>query len=91
MDRAFSYDQDSDGLIENNGDADQTYDSWVMHGPSAYCSSLWVASLACMVEMALTLRDKSEELKFEEALNKAKKALYEKLYNGQFYYYYPHR
>ncbi|KAB7499797.1 Non-lysosomal glucosylceramidase [Armadillidium nasatum] len=85
MDRAFSYDQDSDGLIENNGDADQTYDSWVMHGPSAYCSSLWVASLACMVEMALTLRDKSEELKFEEALNKAKKALYEKLYNGEYF------
>lgn len=33
MDTAESWDQDGDGLIENNGTPDQTYDSWVMEGP----------------------------------------------------------
>ncbi|CAL4124443.1 unnamed protein product, partial [Meganyctiphanes norvegica] len=44
MDRSFAYDKDGDGLIENDGQADQTYDSWIMHGPSAYCSSLWCSN-----------------------------------------------
>lgn len=83
MDRCFSYDRDGDGLIENEGQADQTYDSWVMHGPSAYCCSLWVAALAVMVEMASELKDEAEEKKFAEALAKARVALQEKLWNGK--------
>lgn len=85
MDRSFTYDRDGDGLIENEGQADQTYDSWIMHGPSAYCSSLWVAALASMVEMARLLSDTAEEKKFLEALSKAKAALQEKLWNGESY------
>ncbi|XP_069194516.1 non-lysosomal glucosylceramidase isoform X2 [Procambarus clarkii] len=85
MDRCFTYDRDGDGLIENEGEADQTYDSWIMHGPSAYCSSLWVAALAVMVEMAVKLNDESEEIKFAEALAKAKLTLQEKLWNGKYY------
>lgn len=83
MDRSFTFDSDGDGMIENSGEADQTYDSWVMHGPSAYCASLWVAALAAMVEMASELRDAAEEKKFSEALNKAKVALHERLWNGR--------
>lgn len=85
MDRSFTYDRDGDGLIENEGQADQTYDSWIMHGPSAYCSSLWVAALASMVEMAVELGDTAEQKKFSEALTKAKTALHEKLWNGKIY------
>ncbi|XP_045109559.1 non-lysosomal glucosylceramidase-like isoform X1 [Portunus trituberculatus] len=85
MDRSFTYDRDGDGLIENEGQADQTYDSWIMHGPSAYCSSLWVAALASMVEMAVELKDTAEEKKFSEALTKAKTSLQEKLWNGKYY------
>ncbi|KAK3872278.1 hypothetical protein Pcinc_022635 [Petrolisthes cinctipes] len=85
MDRSFTFDNDGDGMIENNGEADQTYDSWVMHGPSAYCASLWVAALAVMVEMAVELSDAPEEKKFTEALTKAKVALQEKLWNGKYY------
>lgn len=84
MDRCFAYDRDGDGLIENDGQADQTYDSWVMHGPSAYCCSLWVAALAAMAEIARILDDTFERTKFEDALAKAKKALYEKLWNGAY-------
>ena len=82
MDRSFSYVKSADGLLENSGCADQTYDSWVMHGPSAYCCSLWVAALKTMVEMSLIMGDKNEEMKFKDTLIKAQKALYDKLWNG---------
>ncbi|XP_068244667.1 non-lysosomal glucosylceramidase [Palaemon carinicauda] len=85
MDRCFTYDRDGDGLIENDGQADQTYDSWIMHGPSAYCCSLWVAALAVMVEIAAELKDEVEEKKFAEALAKARVTLQEKLWNGKYY------
>lgn len=33
MDHSITFDKDGDGLIENGGFPDQTYDSWVMTGP----------------------------------------------------------
>lgn len=33
MEKSESWDKDGDGLIENSGFPDQTYDSWVMTGP----------------------------------------------------------
>lgn len=33
MDHSASFDIDGDGLIENGGFPDQTYDNWVMTGP----------------------------------------------------------
>lgn len=48
MATALTWDQDKDGMIENSGKPDQTFDSWVMVGPSAYCGGLWLAALACM-------------------------------------------
>lgn len=30
------FDTDGDGLIENSGFPDQTYDIWTVQGPSAY-------------------------------------------------------
>ena len=35
-------DRDGDGLPEHDGLPDQTYDTWPMHGPSAYGGSLWL-------------------------------------------------
>lgn len=32
MDHSATFDEDGDGLIENSGAPDQTYDSWVMTG-----------------------------------------------------------
>nr|AIA83413.1 DUF608 [uncultured bacterium] len=32
MNKALIYDKDGDGLIENSGEPDQTYDIWVMKG-----------------------------------------------------------
>jgi hypothetical protein len=39
------FDLDGDGLPENAGVPDQTYDTWPMTGPSAYCGGLWLAAL----------------------------------------------
>lgn len=32
MESELKFDTDNDGLIENSGFADQTYDAWVVHG-----------------------------------------------------------
>jgi hypothetical protein len=35
-----TFDRDGDGLIENSGFPDQTYDIWTVQGPSAYTGTL---------------------------------------------------
>ena len=36
MAKAVSQDSDGDGLIDNSGFADQTYDAWIVSGPRYY-------------------------------------------------------
>ena len=50
-------DRDDDGLPEHDGLPDQTYDTWPMHGPSAYGGSLWLAAVAAAEAMAGRLGD----------------------------------
>ena len=40
MNKTMMYDTDGDGLIENSGFADQTYDAWPVTGPRYLFSSL---------------------------------------------------
>jgi non-lysosomal glucosylceramidase len=40
-----NFDKNNDGMIENEGFPDQTYDTWSATGVSAYSGGLWVASL----------------------------------------------
>ncbi|KAF4532276.1 hypothetical protein B566_EDAN007248 [Ephemera danica] len=83
MKHAVTWDKDEDGLIENGGFPDQTYDSWVMSGPSAYCGSLWLAALLAMTKMADNLQEPQEP--YHSLLCKGKKSFQEKLWNGQYY------
>ncbi|GAB5034529.1 non-lysosomal glucosylceramidase [Nannochloropsis oceanica] len=46
-----AFDLDGDGLIENSGFPDQTYDIWTVEGPSAYTGGLWVAALTAMAAL----------------------------------------
>ncbi|XP_071455588.1 non-lysosomal glucosylceramidase [Hetaerina americana] len=86
MERALShFDLDGDGLIENGGFPDQTYDSWTMEGPSAYCGSLWLAALQCMVEMSKLMSELSEGEKYSSTLERAQQAFESKLWNGKYY------
>eukprot|EP00090_Calanus_glacialis_P001049 TRINITY_DN10747_c0_g1_i1.p1 TRINITY_DN10747_c0_g1~~TRINITY_DN10747_c0_g1_i1.p1 ORF type:complete len:818 (-),score=118.10 TRINITY_DN10747_c0_g1_i1:399-2852(-) len=82
MEQALTWDLDNDGLIENGGKPDQTFDSWVMTGPSAYCGGLWLAALACMADMC----DRAELVSdWRNRLAVAEKAYVAKLWNGKFF------
>ncbi|KAK3911068.1 Non-lysosomal glucosylceramidase [Frankliniella fusca] len=85
MDTAEAWDTDGDGLIENNGSPDQTYDTWVMKGPSAYCGGLWLAALYCMHKMAVHFADTDAIDKYAALLERGKQSFEEKLWNGQYY------
>ncbi|XP_061363547.1 uncharacterized protein LOC133307132 isoform X2 [Gastrolobium bilobum] len=80
------FDKDGDGMIENEGFPDQTYDTWSVSGVSAYSGGLWVAALQAGSALAHEVGDKASEdyfwLKFQKA-----KAVYEKLWNGSYFNY----
>ncbi len=40
-----TFDLDQDGIPENSGAPDQTFDDWRLKGVSAYCGGLWLAAL----------------------------------------------
>ncbi|KAG8392006.1 hypothetical protein BUALT_Bualt01G0246700 [Buddleja alternifolia] len=80
------FDKDGDGMIENEGFPDQTYDAWTVTGVSTYCGGLWVAALQAASAMARELGDNScaEYLwaKFEKA-----RSAYDQLWNGSYFNY----
>ncbi|KAK6056098.1 hypothetical protein COOONC_06394, partial [Cooperia oncophora] len=79
------WDEDGDGMIENSGTADQTYDAWTMSGTSAYCGSLWLAALSSISSMAKKLGHKDAEQQFEDMLDRAKTVFVKKLWNGKYF------
>ncbi|XP_028416084.1 non-lysosomal glucosylceramidase-like [Dendronephthya gigantea] len=87
MAKAVSQDSDGDGLIDNSGFADQTYDAWIVSGASAYCGGLWLASLRTMSEIAKVLGYPEDIKKYNNILQRGKKAYERKLWNGRYYNY----
>ncbi|CAF0909888.1 unnamed protein product [Adineta ricciae] len=86
-DRIKTQDVDGDGLVDNGGFADQTYDAWTVVGASAYCGGLHVAALRACVEMARIMGDTNAINEYEAWLSLAKKSYSEKLWNGKYYNY----
>ncbi|CAF1547381.1 unnamed protein product, partial [Adineta ricciae] len=86
-DRLKKQDTDGDGLVDNGGFADQTYDAWTVVGASAYCGGLHIAALRACIEMARIMNDTSAAEEYEVWLNLAKKSYSEKLWNGEYYNY----
>ena len=82
-----SQDHDNDGLIDSQGEPDQTYDAWSVTGASAYCGGLHVASLKVICEIAKLLNDKDTLENYSSILEKAKKSYDSKLWNGKYYKY----
>lgn len=85
MDKSLLWDKDDDGLIENSRSPDQTFDTWLMDGPSAYCGGLWLAALHCMTAMAELLDKPDDCIRYSEILEKGKKSFEEKLWNKTYY------
>ncbi|XP_006143226.1 non-lysosomal glucosylceramidase [Tupaia chinensis] len=87
MESEMKFDKDHDGLIENGGYADQTYDGWVTTGPSAYCGGLWLAAVAVMVQMAALCGAQDVQEKFTSILTRGQEAYERLLWNGRYYNY----
>ncbi|EAZ91331.1 GH116 family glycosyl hydrolase [Crocosphaera chwakensis] len=45
------FDLDNDGIPENSGAPDQTFDDWELRGMSAYCGALWIAALEAAIKI----------------------------------------
>lgn len=80
------FDKNGDGMIENEGFPDQTYDVWSVTGVSSYSGGLWVAALQAASAMAREVGDKDSEEMFWNKYEKAK-SVYMKLWNGSYFNY----
>ena len=85
LERLARHDRDDDGLPEHAGEPDQTYDTWPMHGPSAYGGSLWLAALAAAVAMAERLGLRDEARRWEGWLERGQVAFDVQLWRGDHY------
>lgn len=81
------FDRDGDGLIENDGEPDQTYDTWPVVGASAYTGGLWLAALSAATALA-ELMDKPElAADYRTALARGQAAYQARLWNGRYFNY----
>jgi non-lysosomal glucosylceramidase len=75
------------GIPENGGYPDQTYDSWVVRGVSAYCGGLWLAALRASEETAKVVGQTSAAEEYHNLFLKAQKTYIDKLWNGEYFRY----
>jgi non-lysosomal glucosylceramidase len=54
-----TFDLDGDGIPENSGAPDQTFDDWKLQGVSAYCGGLWIAALEAAIAIGKILEAES--------------------------------
>nr|XP_018906932.1 PREDICTED: non-lysosomal glucosylceramidase [Bemisia tabaci] len=85
MEYSLKWDSDNDGMIENGGFPDQTYDAWTMTGVSAYCGSLYFASCFAMSKMGEALGDAEASALYHTRFSTATEVFVKKLWNGQYY------
>ncbi len=81
------YDRDGDGVPENEGYPDQTYDEWVVKGESAYCGGLWLGALRAAEEIARALGDTAAVSEYHDLFTKSQASFVKKLWNGEYFRY----
>jgi non-lysosomal glucosylceramidase len=81
------YDRDGSGIPQNEGYPDQTYDTWVVRGESAYSGSLWLAALRSAEEIAKQLGDSAASAKYHALFAKAQASFVTKLWNKEYFRY----
>jgi len=87
MEALRRYDTDGNGMIENGGFPDQTYDDWVARGESAYSGGLYLASLRATAEIARKLGDAGTASTYDALFKKAQAAYIKDLWNGTYFNY----
>ncbi|KYC35972.1 bile acid beta-glucosidase [Scytonema hofmannii PCC 7110] len=90
LDYLKSFDKDGDGIPENSGAPDQTFDDWRLQGVSAYCGGLWLAALEAAIAICEILADSQNNAAIQKSiyeawLEQARPVYQEKLWNGQYY------
>jgi non-lysosomal glucosylceramidase len=90
-----TFDQDGDGIPENSGAPDQTFDDWRLQGVSAYCGGVWLAALEAAIAIGHILESSQFSFpiphppspipRFQSWLEQARPIYQEKLWNGQYY------
>ena len=85
------FDVNDDGLPDNGGAPDQTFDDWPLQGVSAYCGALWIAALEAALAMAqrlqleLGLDTSAEQRQFSQWLDASRKNFDALLWTGEYY------
>ena len=85
------FDVNNDGLPDNGGAPDQTFDDWPLKGVSAYCGALWIAALeaalaiAQRLQLELGLDTAEEQRQFGRWLEPSRANFDALLWNGEFY------
>ena len=85
LDRLARFDRDHDGMIENDGIPDQTFDNIPMTGPSAYCGGLWLAALAAGAALAERIGQTERSAQWRAMLARGQAAFDAALWNGSYY------
>ena len=86
-----TFDVNDDGLPDNGGAPDQTFDDWPLVGVSAYCGALWIAALEAALAMAqrlhlnLGLDTGEEQRQFSSWLDQSRANFDALLWNGEYY------
>jgi len=86
-----TFDANDDGLPDNGGAPDQTFDDWPLEGVSAYCGALWIAALEAALAMGqrlqleLGLDTSSEQREFGGWLEQSRAHFDALLWNGEYY------
>jgi len=86
-----TFDANDDGLPDNGGAPDQTFDDWPLEGVSAYCGALWIAALEAALAMArrlhldLGLDTSGEQREFGGWLEQSRAHFDALLWNGEYY------
>lgn len=85
IDHLQQFDQDGDGLIENDGSPDQTFDNIPMRGPSSYCGGLWIAALRAAARLAEAAGEPTLARQWTDQAETAREAFNRRLYNGTWF------
>ncbi len=86
-----AFDTNNDGLPDNGGAPDQTFDDWPLKGVSAYCGALWIAALEAALAMAqrlqldLGLDTSGDQRTFGSWLEQSRSNFDRLLWNGEYY------
>ncbi|MBD1907601.1 GH116 family glycosyl hydrolase [Funiculus sociatus GB2-A5] len=84
------FDLDGDGIPENSGAPDQTFDDWRLQGLSAYCGGLWLAALESAIAIGQILAENYPDGEYNTTnyqiwLDQSQSLYQQKLWNGKYY------